>query len=391
MPTNSKDHAIWRRSWLRHLRPLRLDFYILSEILVPFLGGVLFFSFIFLMSQALRLADFFIIHGISVRILGKMALLLVLSIMPMALPVAFLIGILVGFGRLSADSELTAMKSNGVSIFRLSVPVTVLGLVIVFISLGLNMEWVPWGDRMFKSTLIRLSNTQPVSSIKAGTFTSGFFDLLIFADKIEKQTNKLYRVFIYDEREPKNPLTVVAREGTILPVRKRASKGSEDFGAAVMLKLYQGNIHRNDIPANTYQKIDFGEYRLYLKIDEGADTATIKPRMIPYEELVRRIKNTPKRSQEHIEFVTELWRRFSVALTPLIFVYLGIGFGTVRTRAVRAGAALIALTVILIYWAALATATVASHKGFLPPTLAMQIPNVFMLAIGIKGFRTAAW
>ena len=44
------------------------------------------------------------------------------------------------------------------------------------------------------------------------------------------------------------------------------------------------------------------------------------------------------------------WRRYAVAISPLIFVFLGMGYGTVRTRAVRAGAALIALLVILIYW-----------------------------------------
>src|SRR5438132_1127911 len=145
-------------SRLRHLKPLKIDLYVLTEVLGPFLGGVIFFSFIFLMFQALRLADFFIIHGVPAMILGKMAALMVLSFMPISLPIAFLIGILVGFGRLSADSELVAMKANGIRVYRLATPTLILASVVVVLSLGLNLTWVPWGDRLFKSTLIRVSN-----------------------------------------------------------------------------------------------------------------------------------------------------------------------------------------------------------------------------------------
>lgn len=368
------------------IKALKIDRYILTEILGPFLGGVVFFSFIFLMFQALRLADFFIIHGVAAPVIGKMISLMILSFLPISVPVAFLIGVLAGFGRLSADSELVAMKAHGFSIWRLSVPVAALGTVVALVTLGLNMQWVPWGDRLLKTTLIRVSNTKVVSSIKEGTFTSGFFDLLIYADKVDPKSNRMQRVFIYDEREPKNPLTVVAREGEILSIQNPS-----DLGATAALKLYNGNIHRNDIGENTYQKIDFEEYQLFLKVEEGADNATIKPRMVPYGELKQRIGSMPEGTGDRHELVAELWRRYTTAFSPLIFVFLGIGFGTVRTRAVRAGATLIALVVIVLYWSIQAAATVLAHKGVLPPIFAMQLPNCAIAALAVWGFRTATW
>jgi lipopolysaccharide export system permease protein len=366
--------------------PTRLDWYVLTEVTGPFLGGVVFFSFIFLMFQALRLADFFIIHGVGLDVLGEMIGLLVLSFLPISLPVSFLIGVLISFGRLSSDSELVAMKANGISVSRLAVPVLALSAVVVVVSLALNMEWVPWGDRTFKSTLIKVSNTKVVSSIKEGTFTSGFFDLLIYADHLDPATNRLHRVFIYDEREPKNPLTVVAKEGEIVTVRT-----DRQLGSAVMLRLFDGNIHRNDLAADSYSKINFGEYRLYLKIDEGTGDATVKPRMVPYRDLMRTIRESEARGQPHREFLAEMWRRWAIALSPVIFVFLGIGFGTVRTRAVRAGAALIALATILVYWSIQALGTVAAQKGQLPPFLAMQLPNLVMGAVAWRAFRSASW
>jgi lipopolysaccharide export system permease protein len=367
-------------------RPKRLDLYIFGEVLLPFLGGVVFFVFIFLMFQALRLADLLIIHGVSGPVLLKMTALLILSFLPMALPIAFLIGILIGFGRMSTDSEIVALKANGISYRRMSLAPTILAMIVVGLSLGLNLEWVPRGDHIFKSTLIRVSNTKVVSSIKEGTFTSGFFDLLVYAEHVDKENNQLQGVFIYDERDRRNPQTIVARQGEILPVQT-----SSELGAAAVFKLKNGNIHRMEPGSDKYEKIDFGEYNLLLQVNAGADTATIKPRMIPYSDLRRQIRQSPSTSSRHRELVGELSRRIGVALSPLIFVFLGMGFASVRTRAVRASAALIAFGVILFYWATQAYAMVAAQKGWLNPVFALQIPNLVCLLSAMKVFRSANW
>ncbi|MDR3606072.1 MAG: LPS export ABC transporter permease LptF [Oligoflexia bacterium] len=368
------------------VKPSRLDLYILSEVMGPFLGGIAFFVFIFLMFQALRLAEFFILHGASGAQLGKLIALLVLTFMPLALPVAFLIAVLVGFGRLSADSELVAMKSNGFSLLRLAAPVIGLSLCVVTLSLFLNLEWVPWAERNFKNTLIKIGNTKVVSSIKEGTFTSGFFDLLIFAEKVDMQTNRLKRVFIYDDRNPKDPNTVVAQNGEIVNV-----KTDTELGAAAVLKLYNGSIHRNDSAQGSYQKIDFGEYNLFLQINEGELTSVLKPQMIPYRELVQRISQLSPRDYIGRELRGELWRRVAIAIAPLLFVFLGMGFGTVRTRAVRAGAALVAFVVLLGYYVLQTAATIGVQRDLLPPWLAMELPNIAVFVLASISFRRAMW
>lgn len=374
------------RTWLRHFRPRILDRYILGEIFGPLIGGVTFFVFVFLMFQALRLAEFFIIHGISGRILIKMIGLLTLSFLPTALPVAFLISILISFGRFSSDSELVAMKANGVGIFRLTVPALVLAFFVAILSAALNLKWVPEGEREFKRLLIKVSNTKVVTSIHEGTFTSGFFDLLLYADKVDPKNNRLEKVFLFDEREAKNPMVVVAKAGEIISV-----KTESELGAAIMLKLYQGNIHNSDLSTGSYQKIDFGEYKLFLKVDEGNDAATVKPRMYAYQELKSKIALLPEKSQERRELEAEFWRRFSYMVVPFLFVFLGIGFGTVRTRAVRSGAALVAFLVLVAYWGLLLVSTVMAQKGYLPPVVSMQIPNFVVLIVAIFSFRAATW
>jgi lipopolysaccharide export system permease protein len=354
----------------RYFRLLRLDRYIFGEVLGPFIGGTLFFLFIFLMFQVLRLADFFIVHGVSILILAKLTGLLMISFLPVALPVAFLISVLMAFGRLSSDSELIAMKATGFSMLRLAVPVIGLAVIVVLLSAGLNLSWVPWTMRTYKSNLIKVSNTKVVSAIREGTFTTGFFDMLIFADKVDNKTNQLQRVFIYDEREPNNPLTVVANSGEIVPVRTNS-----ELASAALLKLYNGSIHRND-----------------AKVDEGADSATIKPKMLSYGELRDKINSTDLKTYEGREWRGEYWKRFTVAFAPLIFVFLGIGFGTVRTRSVRAGAGLVALVTLATYWSLQIWATIQTQRGvFLPPAVLMEIPNFVVAVAAVYSFRKASW
>ena len=169
---------------IKRLKFSYLDRYLIFETLGPFFGSLIFFLFVFLMFQALRLAEFFIVHGIPFLVVLKMVLLLALSFLPHALPLAFLISVLVGFGRLSSDSELVAFKAAGINLWRMAIPVFVLSLIVGSLSLSLNMNLVPKGLVDFKSTLIKLSGTRVSNTIKAGTFTRGFFDLLIYTDEI---------------------------------------------------------------------------------------------------------------------------------------------------------------------------------------------------------------
>src|SRR4051794_17767172 len=109
-----------RHSWKSRLRPLRIDSYILAEFLGPFIGSLIFVLFILLMLQVLRLAEFFIVHGVALSLLLKIAAFQMVSTLPLAVPIAFLLGVLISFGRLSADSEIVAMKANGLSLYRLT-------------------------------------------------------------------------------------------------------------------------------------------------------------------------------------------------------------------------------------------------------------------------------
>ena len=198
------------------------------------------------------------------------------------------------------------------------------------------------------------------------------------------------RVFIYDEREPKNPLTVVAREGEILAINAEDEVyAGQKVGSSAVLLLFDGNIHRTDPASDEYERIDFSEYQLFLRIFEGDSSFVLKASALSFKNLLALRNKDPRGQGKFYEYNTELWRRVSVAMSAIPFVFLGIAFGTTRTRSVRASAAAVTVIVLLSFWILQLGATSLSGKGILPAEFAMQIPNLILLAVGVFAFKKA--
>jgi len=381
----SLERGTPRKKFPKSLIPIGLDRYMAAEVAGPLLGGVVFFTFILLMFQMLRLASAMIEHAAPVMILLKIVGYLTVTFMPIVLPLAFLLSVLIAFGRLSADSELVAMKANGFSIYRLSAPVLAVALLVSAMALGLNMDWSPRAAIGWRSTLIRLTNTAPIATIREGTFTTGFFGLLVFAEKVDTATNRLGNIFIYDERDQNAPRSIIAPLGEIVPV-----KTNSDLGASITLRLFDGEIHSNDSSTVTYQKTKFREYQVHLTVPEGANNAVGNYSNCTYSELIHVDRNslTPRKKNE---LSTEFWGRWLSALTPIFFALIGMGFGTLRGRGTSTSAGLVAILVIIPTYLLQVVGQRAGFSGVLPPFFATMIPDLFLLTLGIWAYRRAIW
>ncbi len=364
----------------------KLDLYILYEVVKPFFGVSVLILFIFLMFQTLRLADFVIVHKVPIVMVLRMAGFLLIGFFPLVISVSFLTAVLVGFGRLSADSEVVAIKSVGCGLDRMAMPVTALAAAIVAFSLMLNLEWAPWAERSFAATMYQAGHTKVTASLQEGTFNHGFFDLILYTEKIDEESGRLYNVFIRDERQPSYPMEIIAEQGEIRPVVNR-----KKLGGQMVLQLYRGSMHRRDPVSAVYERTDFNEYSLFLKVEafDGADLN--RPRMLSLKKLTEEMRKYPAKHQRHLDTQSELWKRLSISFSPLIFGFLGIGFGVVRSRSVQGRGFLVTFVTMLIYWEALMLGVWSSTNGYLPPWIGMQIPNLVIAGAAIFAFKRAGW
>ncbi len=339
------------------------------------------------MFQIVRLADFFITHGVGVVLLVKITIYIASAFLPVVLPVSFLVAVLVGFGRMSADSEIVAFKAAGFSLRQLYAPVFFLSIIVCVCMTYLTNYFIPWGNRELKRTLVKLGDTKVVANLKEGVFTEGFFDLLIYTDKVDVSKNKLSGVFIYDERDTKNPMVVVSKEGIVIPL-----KSQSEIGSSAILKLNEGSIHRTDISRNYYEKINFNEYRLKLKVEEGNVHDITYPKTLESPILKSFIEKYLKENDpRHIEYALEYWKRIAFSITPILFGFLGVGLGVVRSRSVKSNAVFVALGVILVYWTLHVAGAYFSEKAYLPPFLAMELSNFVIIPLAFLSFRKSNW
>lgn len=372
--------------------PFTLYRYIWTEVTTPFLGAVFFFIFVLLMFQVIRLADFLVVHNVSPKFIMQLMGYLSLSFLPIVIPIAFLLAVLVGFGRLSADSEITAMKATGLSLYRLVSPILILGTLISIFSLSLNLYLVPWANRMFRYELFRISNTKAIATIHEGRFTEGFFEMVLFADKVDSKENTLERVFIYDAKENQNPISVVAKHGKIFNNQRDAAGVP-----GIILRLFNGSMHRSNPITQLYEYVEFSTYDIFLRMATAKVVGVEKPRTMDFTTLRRRIEFMEKKPDKILEdyretnrLKVEYWARFALSFACIIFAVMGVGFGTVRTRTVRSNSLMICILVMLGYWTLHSGGARWGEEGILPPFVAMWMANVILVIISILAIRKSA-
>ena len=357
----------------------RVFIYILSEIIPAFLIGVFIFISVLLMFQALRLTEFMLVHGIKastiLRIMGYMSI----SFLPMLLPMSLLFAILLTYNRLSMDSEIIALKASGVNTGAIVLPSILFAVVVALTSSQTTYYLAPWGNRQFEVLINRLGSTKAAASIKEGTFSEGFFDLVVYANKVEPQTGALKDVFIYDEKNAQTPITIVASDGLIVP-------DSTHPGHSVLLRLFKGQIHRN---GETHTVINFDSYDVYLndpiKFEEKKKTVT----SLNFTELEFLRRNESLSEDQRHDYDIEYHKRTALSVACLVFCVVGLAFGIVTNR--RSGKSsgfVISVGFIIAYWIIYLSFESLTRSRQIPVTwLGIWLPNILFTVFALYKLR----
>lgn len=348
--------------------------YIWSEMLPVFLVGLGAFVGILLMFQALRLTEFLLVHGVKYQTIGQMVLYLSVSFLPAILPMSLLFSVLFTYGRLSSDSEIVAMKSIGLNMKHIGSPAVVLAILVSIISAQISFHIAPWGNRQFEVLIAQLGQSKASATIREGIFSEGFFDLVVYANKVDSKKGLLSDVFIYDERDSKLPMTIIAKKGEILTKEDKFSRSSS-------IRLIDGNIHRASDDA--YTKVDFKTYDINLEdpIDQVYRKKSLFSLTLP--ELAKNIL-TEKDTRRLNRFKAEYHKRWALAFACLLFAFIGVGLGTVTNRRnVKSGSMVICLGLIVVYWALYVTGENIARKGVIPAWMAIWASNFVFAGLAL--------
>ncbi|MEK7357622.1 MAG: LptF/LptG family permease [Bdellovibrionota bacterium] len=341
--------------------------YILGEMIPTFLIGVIGFVLVLLMLQALRLTEFVLVHGVKLTTIAEMAGYMATSFLPILFPMSLLLTVLLTYGRLSADAEVVAFRAIGLNTGYIIAPAIILAVAVLVLSLQTSYHIAPWGNRQFESLISKLGSMKPGVAIKEGTFSEGFFDLVVYANKVDSSDGHLEQVFIFDERNQKAPVTVISRRGLLV-------QDKDHPGHRASLRLMDGDIHSSAEGRHT--KIDFTTYEIFFNEALKQESNSKSPQSMTIEELGQLLQDPKLAKEQRLEVETERHKRTALGFACLVFGAIGAGIGTVSNRRnAKSGGTVIALALIVTYYILFVTAEGFARKGEVVPWLVMWVPN----------------
>ena len=174
--------------------------------------------FILLMQFVWKYIDDFMGKGLDYWIIAELLLYASANLVSLALPLAVLLSSIMTFGGMAEHYELVAMKSSGLSLFRIMLPL----IIFIFLLSGgafyFNNTIAPLANLKFKSLLWDVTHTKPSLELKEGVFYNGIDGYSIRVTEKERNTNKLHDLLIYqhDAKTPGNRQVIRAKEGEML-------------------------------------------------------------------------------------------------------------------------------------------------------------------------------
>src|SRR5579871_2864978 len=210
-----------------------IDRYVAREVFAPLMLGVILLTFALVTGRLLKLTEMVVNRGVSVRDVLAMIGYIMPSFFELTLPMAVLLGVLLGFGRMSSERELIAARACGISLYRLAVPVIGIGVVVWALASWFSFSVRPWANHSLSDLLYRLSRTRSTAGLKEKVFNRTFPGIVLYVDRISPNDGSLHGVMISDDRNRGQQSTIIASNGIVLPDKE---------SQAVTLRLYHGSI-----------------------------------------------------------------------------------------------------------------------------------------------------
>ncbi len=354
--------------------------YLFLQILAPFAAGLALFTFILLIARIMKLVELVVNRGVPVLEILRVFSYILPAFLEVTVPMALLLACLLACGRLSADSEITAMRAAGLSLYQIATPIAGFALLVFAASLLLSLYARPWGNSGLKTAIFDLARTRASVGLKEHVFNDEFKGLVIYVEEIEPPGTNLLRILISDRRQAAEENTVVAKRGTLV--------ANEDT-RSVNLRLFDGVIFTSRANEQGYHKTDFSVYDVNLNLGEALGQMEMRerePSELPVRELRARIAQQQTEGDPARAERVELARRVSVPFAALVFAIIGVPLGLQPVRAVRSRGLAVSLVIILSYYLMLSAAETLATQGHVPITLALWIPNVVLASVGVVLF-----
>ncbi|OAM92748.1 lipopolysaccharide export system permease protein [Pelosinus fermentans] len=358
-----------------------LDKYIIKELLGPFIFGIASFSSVFIgTSTLMKIAQYVTQYGASLNSVVKLFIYSLPAIVVLTFPMSMLLAALLAFGRLSGSSEITAMRSGGISFYRLSAPVFVIAFFVSIFAVFFSEMVVPQSNSAY-NYVVRYEiqkNTAPKSQehIIIKDVKGDILERLTYARKFEEETNTMYAVSMQE-----------FDNGTLVRV-ENAEKAVWQDNRWIMIN---GVIHDLTAEGNLERTMHFEQQIMPMaKAPTAISREQKKPDEMTIKELKQHIKILEREYVNAKKYEMELQQRLAIPVASFVFALIGTPLGLQPNRSSSSIGLGISIIIIFVYYAIMTVFTALGQGGALPVVLAAWIPNIVGIIAGALLVRKAS-
>jgi LPS export ABC transporter permease LptF/LPS export ABC transporter permease LptG len=348
-----------------------LDRYIVREVFRHAVLGLIVFTFVLFVPRLVRLMELFVRHSGSGGQILKLFLCVFPGIFIFTIPMAILIGVLLGLGRMSADSEIIALTALGIGRRRILLPVGILAATGAALTLLMSVWLSPLALRTLRAIEADLLASQISFQVQPRVFDERFPRMVLYVNDVAASGTQWHGVFLAEAG---------GESGSRLTLAENAIVIAEPKQGKLELHLQGGTTHefsRDD--ADHYSVTAFGQSDWPIEVN-GLGPA--QPRQLSNpERSVRELLNDKGLGWR--EARVELHGRFAFPVACFVFALVAVPLGAQPRRGGRAAGSLIAVILIASYYLLFVMGAGLARQGTLSPGEGIWVGNVVLALLGL--------
>lgn len=354
-----------------------LDRYVCREVISNSLLGLVVFTFVFFVPQLVRLMSLVVQHAAT---FAETATLLLCSLAPVlifTLPMSMLVGVLIGLGRLSADSEIVALNASGVALRRLLLPIGAIAAAAMALTFCITLWLGPYSLRALGSLENHLRITQASVAIQPRVFDERFPHVVLYVQDVSASGTRWRGVFLAESN---------SSVGSKITVAKTAIVSGDPKQGKLTLQF-------NDVSSHEYEPSDPAHYNLSTAAVQSTDLPVTNP-----EAAVRNARERTVRERSVTQLLygknrttreaqVELQQRFALPIACILFALLGVPMAVRPRRGGRAAGFVLAILLLCGYYIFFVTGVHFAQNGALPAGVGAWLANIITFVIAIVLLR----
>ncbi len=372
----------------------KLNKYLVKDFLTVFAVAMLLITFAFVIGAIYKVIDY-MAKGLPFGIIGGFFLNSIPYSLAYSIPISALFATLLVFGRLSSDSEISAMKSSGLSMWQIASPIVLISLAMVCVCLYNNCIVYPAATYANRQLIKGMGVEDPIKLLEEGRFIRDFPGYMIYVGK--KNKNRVRDLVVYEVDKENGEVTgsVRAGSGIMTADKEKAELKIDLFDVRI-------EIPDPDSPGDSSKTryVNARNYPIRLDFNEllGNKNVYKKRKNMTIFELAHRIRNPETenaglnekdRRIEHCRYLVEANQRIALALSPFMFVLIAIPLGITSHRKESSIGMVMSLAIMFIYYIFMILSDTFDKNPELYPWLIPWIPIVLGQLGGLLLLRRA--